>query len=175
MWPASFLTDITLAGDEEKMITLRPTWISFGGTAAIVTSMGLILGLDAATSSQRAMVSSLLIVALADNLTDSLSVHAYQEAERLESHQAFIATAANFATRLLASLSFVALVIFTPRALLVITAGVWGFLLLTLLTYRLARARGANVGKEIVRHFAVAVTVLLISRLLGTWISAVFV
>ena len=137
--------------------------------------MGLILGLDAATSSQRTIVSSLLIVALADNLTDSLSVHVYQEAERLESHQAFMATAANFVTRLLASLSFVALVIVTPRALLIMVAGLWGFLLLTLLTYRLARARGANVGQEIMRHFAVAATVLLISRLLGTWIANVFV
>lgn len=156
------------------MIILRPTWISFGGTSAIVTSMGLILGLDAATSSERAIVSSLLIVALADNLTDSLSVHAYQEAERLESHQAFIATAANFVTRLLASLSFVVLVIVTPRAFLTMAAAGWGFVLLTLLTYRLARARGAHVGKEIVKHFAVAVTVLLISRLLGTWISGAF-
>ena len=157
------------------MTLLKPTWISFGGTAAIVTSMGLILGLDAATSSQRTIVSSLLIVALADNLTDSLSVHVYQEAERLESHQAFMATAANFVTRLLASLSFVALVIVTPRVLLIMVAGLWGFLLLTLLTYRLARARGANVGQEIMRHFAVAATVLLINRLLGTWIANVFV
>lgn len=156
------------------MITLRPTWISYGGTAAIVTSMGLILGLDSATSSQRAIVSSLLIVALADNLTDSLSVHAYQEAERLESHQAFMATTANFVTRLITSLSFIALVIVTPRALLVVATGVWGFLLLTLLTYRLARARGANAGKEIVRHFAAAAAVVLISRLFGTWISGFF-
>lgn len=157
------------------MTTLRPTWISFGGTAAIVSSMGLILGLDAATSSQRAIMSSLLIVALADNLTDSLSVHMYQEAERLESHLAFVATAANFVTRLIASLSFVALVIVTPRALLTAATAAWGFLLLTLLTYRLARARGANAGKEIVRHLAVAAIVLLTSRLLGTWLSGLHV
>lgn len=157
------------------MINLKSTWISFGGTAAIVTSMSLILGLDAASSSQPAIVSSLLIVALADNLTDSLSVHAYQEAERLESRKAFIATAANFVTRLLASLSFVVLVILTPRTSLTIAAGAWGFLLLTLLTYRLARARGADVGKEIAKHVAVAAAILVTSRLLGTWIADVIV
>jgi VIT1/CCC1 family predicted Fe2+/Mn2+ transporter len=153
------------------MIRLKPTWISFGGTAAIVTSMGLILGLDAAASSQRAIVSSLLIVGLADNLTDSLSVHAYQEAERLDSRKALIATAANFVTRVLASLSFVLLAVLVPRPALPIAAVAWGFLLLGLLTYRLARARRAPVGTEVAKHLAVAAAILLFSRLLGTWIA----
>ncbi|OGA48047.1 MAG: hypothetical protein A3F74_14315 [Betaproteobacteria bacterium RIFCSPLOWO2_12_FULL_62_58] len=57
---------------------------SFGAAAAIVTSMGLIIGLDAAAATKAAILSGLLIVAIADNLTDSLSVHMYQEAERLD-------------------------------------------------------------------------------------------
>src|ERR1017187_5090628 len=48
---------------------------SFGATAAIVTSIGLIIGLDAATATKATILSGLLIVAIADNLTDSLSVH----------------------------------------------------------------------------------------------------
>ena len=65
---------------------------SFGATAAIVTSMGLIIGLDAATATKATILSGLLIVAIADNLTDSLSVHIYQESERLEPRVAFHAT-----------------------------------------------------------------------------------
>ena len=65
---------------------------SFGATAAIVTSMGLIIGLDAATATKATILSGLLIVAIADNLTDSLSVHIYQESERLEPRAAFHAT-----------------------------------------------------------------------------------
>jgi hypothetical protein len=61
---------------------IKTTRISFGGTAAIVTSMALIVGLDAANAGRAAMVSALLIAAVADNLTDSLSVHMYQESER---------------------------------------------------------------------------------------------
>ena len=49
--------------------------VSFGGPAAIVTSIGLILGLNAATTSRVAIASSLPILALGDNLTDALSVH----------------------------------------------------------------------------------------------------
>lgn len=156
------------------MITIKPSWISFGGTAAIVTSMGLILGLDAAASSTQSITGVLLIVALADNLSDSLSVHVYQEAERLESREAFRSTLANFVTRLLVALSFVVLVITLPRDSLVAVTLAWGFLLLALLTFRIARARGARVGKEIAKHVVIAAIVIVTSRWLGTWIAGSF-
>jgi len=63
---------------------INPTRFSFGGTAAIVTSMALMAGFDAANAGRATLVSALLIAAVADNLTDSLSVHMYQESERLE-------------------------------------------------------------------------------------------
>jgi len=159
--------------DFSSMYSIRPTWISFGGTAAIVTSMGLILGLDAAASSRHAIVSALLIVAIADNLSDSLSVHIYQEAERLEDRKAFFATVANFVTRLLVASSFVIIAIAVPRDALPLAAAVWGLLLLALLTYRIARARGAHTGKEIGKHIVIAVIVLGISRWLGSWLAGV--
>jgi VIT1/CCC1 family predicted Fe2+/Mn2+ transporter len=159
---------------EPTVITIRPSWISFGGTAAIVTSMGLITGLDAAASSRQSIASTLLIVALADNLSDSLSVHVYQEAEQLDSREAYRSTLANFVTRLLVALSFVVLVITLPRDSLVAVTLAWGFLLLALLTFRIARARGARVGKEIAKHVVIAAIELVISRWLGAWIAGSF-
>jgi len=153
-------------------MAINPAWFSFGGTAAIVTSMGLILGLEAAAATRPAMVSALLIVALADNLSDSLSVHIYQEAENLEAREAFRSTLANFAVRLLVALSFVALALFAPRPWLAAGAIGWGLALLSVLTWRIARARRRPVGREIAKHIAIAVVVLAVSRALGLWISA---
>jgi VIT1/CCC1 family predicted Fe2+/Mn2+ transporter len=152
-------------------LAIRPTWFGFGGTAAILTSTGLILGLQAAESSRQAIVGALLIVALADNLSDSLSVHIYQEAERMESRDAFISTVANFATRLLIAATFIVLVLALPGELLPWAAAAWGLLLLALLTHRIARARGAPVGREIAKHLVIAGIVLAISRGLGSWIA----
>jgi hypothetical protein len=73
--------------------------IGFGGTAAIVTSMALITGLNAVGTGKSALITALLLAALADNLTDSLSIHIYQESERLDEREAFIGTLSNF-TRL---------------------------------------------------------------------------
>ena len=56
------------------------------------------------------MIAALLIFALGDNLTDALSIHIYQESERLESRRAFAATVVNFMTRVAICASFLAFV-----------------------------------------------------------------
>ena len=81
--------------------------ISYRGTAAIVTSMALITGLNAAGTGKATLITALLIIALAGNITDSLSIPIYQKSERLEEREAFIGTLSSFTARLLGSLSFV--------------------------------------------------------------------
>jgi VIT1/CCC1 family predicted Fe2+/Mn2+ transporter len=132
----------------------------------------LIIGLDAATASKATILSGLLIVAIADNLTDSLSVHIYQESERLEARAAFHATLTNFATRLGLSLSFVFLMVILPFHVAVVTSVLWGLLLLTGLSYVVARTRKLPVLREIAKHLAVAAVVILSSKMVGHMISA---
>jgi len=96
--------------------------ISYGATSAVLTGMALVTGLDAANSRRLTIIASLLIFAVADNLSDSLSIHIYQESERLDYRAAFRATLANFATRFGLSLSFVLIVILVPRTVAVIAA-----------------------------------------------------
>jgi vacuolar iron transporter family protein len=107
-----------------------PSRYSYGSTAAVVTSVGLIVGFGAASVSKSTVVSGLLIIAVADNLSDSLSIHIYQESENLEAPAAFRATLTNFAARFLVVMSFVGIVIaFRGRASQAV-ATVWGMLLL---------------------------------------------
>jgi VIT1/CCC1 family predicted Fe2+/Mn2+ transporter len=145
---------------------------SFGATAAIVTSIGLIVGLDAATAAKATILSGLLIIAIADNLTDSLSVHIYQESEQLEPRAAFHATLTNFAARLGLSLSFAFLVLILPLRVAVIASILWGLLLLTGLSYVVARSRKLPVLREIAKHVAIAVIVMASSKTIGHIISA---
>jgi VIT1/CCC1 family predicted Fe2+/Mn2+ transporter len=144
--------------------------LSFGGPAAIVTSMGLIVGLDAATTTKAAVVASLLVIGLADNLTDSLSVHIYQESERLAHRRAFHTTVSNFFARLLVTLSFVLLFVLTPKSTAIAACVVWGFVLLSGLSYLLAKARQVNAFSEICKHIGVAFTVIVISKTIGLWV-----
>ena len=149
---------------------LNPRAFSFGSTAAIVTSMGLIIGFGTATVSPATIVGGLLIVAVADNITDSLSVHMYQEAEQLEARAAFRAVLMNFVARLLIGLTFAIVVLVIPNPYAVIIALGWGLLLLVGLSYILARARGVRALPEVGKHLGVAVLVIAASRVVGLWI-----
>lgn len=146
--------------------------ISFGGTAAIVGSVSLVIGLDAVHASRASIAAGLLIAGFADNLTDSLSVHIYQESERLETRRAFRATLTNFVARAAVTLSFVLLVVLPPLALGVVLAVLWGLFLLAGLSYLLARQRGVPAFSEIWKHLAVAVAAVVLSKLIGMIIEA---
>jgi len=150
---------------------LRPTWVSYGGTAAVVTGTGLVVGLQSAHSSVATLVGALLIIGVADNLTDSLSVHAYQEAEGLGGKAALRSTIANFVVRLAMTLTFVGLVITLPPPWLQPVAVGWGAALLAALTSLTALRRGSSVVSEIAKHLLVATVVVTISKLLGVGIS----
>jgi hypothetical protein len=145
--------------------------LSFGAPAAIVTSMALIVGLDAATAAKAAIVGSLLVIGLADNLTDSLSVHIYQEAERLAHRQALHTTAANYVARLTVTASFVLLVLLLPARAAEFAAVAWGVFLLSGLSYMLARARHVSATDEIFKHAGVALGVIVMSKAIGLLIQ----
>ncbi len=156
-----------------RSLMFKTSRISYGGTAAVVTSMALISGLSAADATKAVIVSALLIAALADNLTDALSVHIFQESEQLDQKDAFTGTMTNFVTRLLLCLSFVLLVVLFPLALAAKVAMVWGMLLLATLTYLVARERKVKPISEVVKHLLVASAVIIASNMTGHWIGAV--
>ena len=147
---------------------------SYGTTSALVTGMAVVTGLDAAGGRRASIVAALLIFGLADNLTDSLSIHVYQEAEYLERRAAVHATLSNFAARLLLSLSFVLIVLLAAAPVAVMLAVGWGTGLLIVLTTLLAHRRRVPVLPEIGLHLLLALAVVFASKLVGSSIAGFF-
>lgn len=133
--------------------------------------MALIAGLDAAHAGKASVVSALLIAAVADNLTDSLSVHMYQESERIEQKEVFLGTLSNFATRLIVCTSFVLIVLVLPERYAAIWGIAWGLSLLVVLTCILARYREVSALPEVGKHLAAAAAIILVSQNVGRWIA----
>ena len=152
---------------------LKTRKISYGGTAAVVTSMALINGLVAADATKPVIVSALLIAAFADNLTDTLSIHIYQESEHLNNKDALAGTVTNFLTRLLFGVSFIPLVALLPLPHVAKAAIVWGMLLLAALTYLVARERGVKPLPEVIKHLLVALVIITASMMIGRLIGTV--
>ena len=145
---------------------------SLGSTAAIITSMALIAGLSRSSASKSSVIASLLIIAIADNISDSLSLHIYKESEGAEHKEIVASTYGNFIARFLVVLTFIAIVALDPANLAVLFASIWGLALLTLLSYSIARTKETHPMREIVWHLVVAVAVVVASRGIGSLIAS---
>jgi len=148
------------------------TRFAFGSTAAIMTSMALIVGLGSANSGRTGIVGGLLIIAIADNLSDSLGIHIYEEC-RAEATTPVATSVSNYLARLFVASSFVVLVLVLPLGPAQWISVVWGALLLSVLSYFIARGKSVRPVPEIAKHLLVAAVVIVLSQLIGSFIARV--
>lgn len=146
----------------------------FGSTAAIITNISLIVGLGSARASKGPILGSLLTIALADNISDSLGIHLYKETEGCGQRLSAFATMLNFTARLLVSASFIAIVLFFSTSTAIALAIGWGLFLLIVLSYFITLNNKVRSVPEIVKHVLVAVVVIILSRWVGNLIAAHF-
>lgn len=143
---------------------------AFGVTAAVLTSMALIVGLGSGDSGKNAIIAGLLIIGVADNLSDTLGIHIFEESDARET-KALGISVSNYVTRLFAVFTFVALVVLLPLDVARVVSLVWGAALLSVLTYFIARARSARPAPQIALHLMVAAVVVAMSQVIGMLIG----
>lgn len=152
------------------------TGISFGLTSAVITSLGMIVGLYSATSSKLAVVAAIIIIAIADGLSDAVGLHLVEESEtdkgrtKHTQKEIWLTTIFTFLSVCGFSLTFaVPILLFRPKTAIFI-AILWGILLLILLNLRIAKIRKENPIKLIFEHVLLALFVIIISNLVGNLI-----
>ena len=79
---------------------------------------------------------------------------------------------ANFGTRLVVTLTFVLLFLLLPTSAAIPVCVVWGFALLSGLSWMLARVRSVSVFGEIWKHSAVAIAAIAVSKAIGDGIAS---
>lgn len=150
------------------------TKFSFGATSAIVTSLAFIVGLSRSANPKLAIIGSLLVIAVADNISDSLGIHIYQESELKKAKVVRVSTFYNFLTRFLVILVFISSVAFLPIGYSVIFSIAWGISLLSAMSYFIAKEQKVNPYSAILQHVAIAILVIIVSNYLGGWITGIF-
>ncbi len=148
----------------------RVNKFSMGMTAAIMTSMALIAGLAQGENSSVGIIAGLFIIAVADNISDSFSIHMYFESEGASREAVRTSTFGNFAARFVLVLTFALIVYLFPPSLAFIFASLWGLILLTALSYRIAAHRKKNPLSHTAWHVFVAVAIIACSKILGGFI-----
>ena len=152
--------------------TARPyqTKVSFGITSAVITSLALITGLDTITNPKSGIIGSILVIALADNLSDSMGIHFYLESEHVSGKEVWLSTLTNYLARLGVSLSFILLIAFLPIRTAVYCSIVWGFSILAGLSYAIQHRRDKNPLNEALVHMGLAAIVIAGSHFAGSFL-----
>jgi len=151
------------------------TGFSFGLTSGVITTLGLMVGLQAGTHSKTAVIGGILTIAIADAFSDALGIHISQETQdKISSRQVWEATIVTFLTKLFFALTFVLPVLFLKLSQAVMVSIAWGLGLLSLFSYRLGKKRQVDSGKIILEHLGIAFLVILATHFVGDWIGGLF-
>lgn len=151
------------------------TGLFFGATSGVITTIGLIVGLNSGTQSITAVLGGILVIAVADAMSDALGIHLAEEADPNTDHlHVWAATIVTFLTKFVFSISFAIPLLLLPLGPAVIASVVWGLLVIVVLSYFLARSQGESPLGIIVEHVGIAVLVLVFSHYIGVWVAATF-
>lgn len=150
------------------------TGFSFGLTSAIITTLGLIVGLYAGTNSRVAVVGGVIMIAVADAFSDSLGVHISEESKNASKKDIWESSFSTFATKFIIALTFLIPIVFFSLKSAVVLSIVWGLLLLSLFSYYIGRSNGGNPLSVVVEHVLIAVVVIVLTYFLGEFISGLF-
>jgi VIT1/CCC1 family predicted Fe2+/Mn2+ transporter len=151
------------------------TGFSFGLTSGIITTLGLMVGLDAGTHSQLAVIGGILTIAVADAFSDALGIHISEESENKHSTlEIWLATVATFVTKLVFASTFIIPVLLFELSLAILVSAVWGASLLAIFSFKMAAEQKVKPWRLVAEHLLVAVVVIVIAHSLGDWIRSRF-
>lgn len=147
--------------------------LGFGLTSGIITTLGMIVGLQSGTHSEIIVVGGIMIIAVADALSDALGIHVSEEAEHCHTvREIWEATLATFIFKFLVALTFVAPILAFDFSLAVVVSIVWGLSLLSFFSWIIAKKQKVSPYKVIGEHLLIAVLVIVATHYLGDWIGS---
>ncbi len=146
--------------------------LSFGLTSGVITTLGLMVGLNSGTHSKLVVIGGILTIAVADAFSDALGIHVSEESENVHSaKEVWMSTVFTFISKFIFPLTFILPVIYFELSKAVVINIIWGLSVLFFLSYRMAREQNKPAWKVVAEHVFIAIAVILITHFLGTWIS----
>ncbi|WHZ16535.1 MAG: hypothetical protein OJF52_003385 [Nitrospira sp.] len=150
--------------------------LSFGLTSGVITTLGLMVGLHAGTHSRPAVLGGILTIAVADAMSDALGIHVAEESKNHgNAVEIWESTMATFLAKFVIAGTFAIPVLFMPLDLAMVASLGWGLLLLSGLSYVLARAQRVPPWKVIGEHVVIGLCVVAITHYLGEWVRGRFI
>ena len=140
--------------------------LSFGITSAVITTLGMIVGLESAIESKFVIIAGILSISIADAMSDAFGIHISEEASGTKKE---LWTASIYA---FLSKFWFALLFIVPFTLLniqnaVIASIILGLSIITIYTFMIAKKQNKSRFKAILEHLAIALIVIIITHFVG--------
>jgi VIT1/CCC1 family predicted Fe2+/Mn2+ transporter len=148
--------------------------LSFGLTSGVITTLGMIVGVNASTSSRLAVIAAIVAIAIADAFSDAVAMHVSEESEGHHSRKdVWEATITTFLTKFFFAMTFVIPILFLALNIAVLIDILWGFLIIIVFNILLARSQEERVFRVVLEHLAIAIIVVLITFVVGSFLSTI--
>ena len=148
--------------------------ISFGLTSAVITTLGLMVGLHSGTHSRIVVLAGILTIAIADAFSDALGIHVSEEADKTNTaKQIWGATVVTFLTKFLVAMTFVVPVLLLSLSTAIVVNLIWGMSILSVLSYIIAKSQGEPPWKIVGEHLLIAIVVIAVTHWVGDWIGTI--
>ena len=148
------------------------TGLSFGLTSGIITTLGLMMGLYSGTRSQVMVIGGILIIVVADALSDSLGIHISEESRGGYSQkEIWESTITTFFSKFFVALTFLIPILIFQLWTAVIISALWGLFLIGIFSFYIAKQQGRKPLWIILEHIVIAVLVIAATYYIGSWVN----
>lgn len=147
------------------------TGLGFGATSGIITTLGLIVGLETLTNSIPTTLAGIYIIAFSDGLSDSLGIHLSQETnKKIKHNEVWASTFYTLFFKMLIALSFTIPLLLYPSFTGMVICIIWGYLLLGVLSYIIAKRKNEKPYWIMLEHWVIMSFILIVTYSIGIYV-----
>ncbi|NGX51823.1 MAG: hypothetical protein KR126chlam5_00110 [Candidatus Anoxychlamydiales bacterium] len=144
----------------------------FGVASGVITTLGLMVGLFASTNSKGVVLGGILTIAVADSMADAVGIHFSEESEGIHTErEIWFSTLFTFLSKLVVTTSFLPLLFLLSLKIAMILNIVWGFTLLSVFSYIIAKEQKNSPLRAISEHVLIMAFVIVVTYYVGTLID----
>ena len=149
--------------------------LHFGLTSGVITTLGLIVGLHSGTHSSLVVIGGIITIAIADSMSDALGIHISQESDMSSSKRdIWVATIVTLVSKMCMATTFIIPVLIFDLINAIYISVAWGLIVITILSYSLARKQGEKPLNVVGEHLAITAGVIVATHYVGDWVSVYF-
>ncbi|OGY85294.1 MAG: hypothetical protein A2233_03400 [Candidatus Kerfeldbacteria bacterium RIFOXYA2_FULL_38_24] len=151
--------------------------LGFGLTSGIITTLGMIVGLNSSTHSQAVVIGGVLIIAIADAMSDALGVHISEESENHHTtKEIWESTLATFFSKFIFAITFIVPILLFSLNIAIIISVIWGLSLIMIFSYYISKQEKETKAFSVIfEHLFIAILVVIATNYLGKIINNIFV